>query len=187
MNRSRSVRRNPRPGSARRGLVERVAAGAGAAGVRVVDGEALLLDGVNEVDDRTLQVRGAHPVDAHAQPLEVAEQVAVELAVVEEQLVAQAGTASGLHGDAQVHVVTTLLLEQGAGLDGGGVGELDAVCLLRHRGGFDGVVDGHGTPNDARTGMCSPALSLSMIGPRTDGTPRPRPGDAEHVTPLSGS
>ena len=36
--------------------VERVAAGAGAAGVRVVDREALLLDGVDEVDRRAAEV-----------------------------------------------------------------------------------------------------------------------------------
>ena len=78
-------------------------------------------------------------------PVEIAEQVAVERAVVEEQLVAQACTAAGLHGDAQVHVVAALLLEQGASLDGGGVGELDAVGLdIDGRG----VLDGHGTPNN---------------------------------------
>src|SRR5262245_33250925 len=42
---------------------ERVAAGAAARGVRVVDREALLLDGVGEVDGGAAQVRGAHPVD----------------------------------------------------------------------------------------------------------------------------
>ena len=47
----------------RQASVERVAAGARAGGVRVVDGEALLLDGVDEVDDRALHVGRAHPVD----------------------------------------------------------------------------------------------------------------------------
>ncbi len=47
----------------RGGSVERVAAGAGAGGVRVVDGEALLLDGVDEVDGGALDVGRAHPVD----------------------------------------------------------------------------------------------------------------------------
>ena len=46
-----------------RASVERVAAGAGAGGVGVVDGEALLLDGVDEVDRGALDVGGAHPVD----------------------------------------------------------------------------------------------------------------------------
>src|SRR4051812_36750385 len=43
-------------GSVRRGSVERVAAGAGAGGVRVVDGEALGVDPVSEVDLGTGQV-----------------------------------------------------------------------------------------------------------------------------------
>src|ERR1700760_560768 len=42
------------------GSVERVAAGAGTGRVRVVDREALLLDGVHEVDRGTHQVRRGH-------------------------------------------------------------------------------------------------------------------------------
>src|SRR3954462_4217029 len=44
---------------------EGVSAGAAAGGVRVVDREALLLDGVREVDGGAGEVRGAHPVDDH--------------------------------------------------------------------------------------------------------------------------
>ena len=80
---------------------ERVAAGAGSAGVGVVDGEALLLDGVDEVDRRAREVGRAHPVDDDAHAAEVGDDVAVEGALVEEELVAQAGAATGLHGDAQ--------------------------------------------------------------------------------------
>src|SRR5690606_40174681 len=53
------------PGPAARlpgGSAEGVAAGAGTGGVRVVDGEALLLDGVDEVDGGAAQVRSAHAV-----------------------------------------------------------------------------------------------------------------------------
>ena len=57
--------------------MEGVAAGAGAGGVGVVDGEPLLLDAVDEVDDGALQVRGAHPVDADLEAVVVAEQVAI--------------------------------------------------------------------------------------------------------------
>src|SRR5918998_6138080 len=65
--------RGVRPGSfAEPRSVERVAAGAGATRVRVVDREALLLDAVDEVDDGALQVRGRHPVDADLQTVEVA-------------------------------------------------------------------------------------------------------------------
>src|SRR5690606_7359185 len=148
--------------------VERVAAGARAARVRVVDREALLLDAVDEVDDRALEVRGRHPVDAHPQPVELAEQVAVELAVVEEQLVAQAGAATGLDRDAQVHVVAALLFEQRLRLEGGGVGELDAVRLVLD----GGVLDSHGSPQQRAARSCSQ---------RTSGT-RSRPGTGTRVT-----
>src|SRR5918997_1521130 len=149
------------------GSVERVAAGAGAARVRVVDGEALLLDAVDEVDDRALQVRGRHPVDADLQPAEVAEQVAVELAVVEEQLVAQAGAATGLDGDAQVHVVAALLVEQRLGLERRGGGELDAVRLGLDGGG---VVDSHDSPQQRAARSCSQPTSGPRTRSRTGGT-----------------
>ena len=58
--------------------VERVAAGAGPGGVRVVDREALLLDGVDEVDRGALHVGGAHPVDGQRDAAEVGVQVAVQ-------------------------------------------------------------------------------------------------------------
>ena len=44
------------------GSVKRVAAGARTGGVGVVDGETLLLDGVDEVDRRAFDVGRAHPV-----------------------------------------------------------------------------------------------------------------------------
>ena len=84
------------------GSVEGVSTGAGAAGVRVVDREALLLDGVHEVDDGAVEVGHAHPVDDDGDAVEVGDQVTVEGALVEEQLVAQAGAAAGLHGDAEL-------------------------------------------------------------------------------------
>src|SRR6185436_19076209 len=76
------------------GSVERVAAGAGALGVRVVDREALGVDAVHEVDRGAAQVRGAHPVDNDLNPAEVTDLVAVEAALVEEELVAKAGTTA---------------------------------------------------------------------------------------------
>src|SRR3954453_13872350 len=117
-------------------LVERVAAGARAGGVGVVDREALLLDRVDEVDDGAGQVRRAHPVDDDLDAAEVGEAVAVEGALVEEQLVAQAGAAPGLYRDPQCEVVATLLLEQVLHLAGRGVGQHDPGR------GF-GVLDGH--------------------------------------------
>src|SRR4051794_27424279 len=65
---------------------EAVAAGAAARRIRVVDGEALLLDGVGEVDGRAAEVRGAHPVDHQRDAVELELDVAVEAALVEEEL-----------------------------------------------------------------------------------------------------
>ena len=56
-------------------------------------------------------------------PLQVELEVAVEAALVEEQLVLQARAAARLHGDAQPQVVAALLVEQRADLDGGGLGQ----------------------------------------------------------------
>src|ERR1700755_2249495 len=52
----------------RRTSVEAVAAGAGAGRVRVVDREALLLDGVHEVDRGAHEVRRGHLIGHHAPP-----------------------------------------------------------------------------------------------------------------------
>src|SRR5262249_19352624 len=107
--------------------VEGVAAGAGSGGVRVVDGETLLLDGVDEVDRGALDVRGAHPVDGQRDAAELRGQVAVESPVIEEEVVAQAGAAAGLDGDAQPQVRTALLIQQRFRLGGRGVGQQYAV------------------------------------------------------------
>src|SRR5207237_1813863 len=85
-------------------LAEGLAAGAATGGVGVVDREALLLDRVDEVDRRTQQVGVAHAVDDDVDPAEVGDDVTVERAVVEEQLVAKAGAAAGLHSHAQREV-----------------------------------------------------------------------------------
>src|SRR5699024_9448461 len=127
--------------------VERVTAGAGARRPGVVDGEALLLDGVDEVDRRAGEVRDAHAVHGELDPAEVVDDVAVERAVVEEQLVAQARATTGLDGDAQREIVTALLVEEGLGLGGGGVGELDT-------GGGGVLRSGHDcSPCDPREGV----------------------------------
>ena len=53
--------------------------------------------GVGEVDRRAVEVRGAHPVDDDLDTVEVADDVTVEGALVEVELVDQAGAAAGLH------------------------------------------------------------------------------------------
>src|SRR6187431_451706 len=96
--------------------MEGIAAGAAAFGVRVVDGEALLLDGVLEVDRGALEVRHAHLVDDDLDTVEVAGDVAVEQTLVEVELVDEARASAGLHGHAEAQVIASLLLEQGAHL-----------------------------------------------------------------------
>src|SRR6187402_2471816 len=115
-------------------LVEAVAAGAAARRVGVVDGEALLLDGVFEVDRRAVQVRNAHLVDDHLDPVEVDRCVPVEQALVEVELVDEAGASARLDGDAQAKVVAPLLLVEALDLAGGRAAEEHAVLL---RGGRD--------------------------------------------------
>src|SRR5271155_4643075 len=95
-----------------RASVEGVAAGAGAGGVRVVDGEALLLDGVDEIDGSALNVRRAHPVNGQRHTAEVHGQVSVERTVVEEQIVAQARASTWLDRDTQRQIVAPLLVQQ---------------------------------------------------------------------------
>src|SRR3712207_4798249 len=89
------------------GSVEGVSAGAGADRIGVVDGEALLLNGVLEVDGRAVEVGDAHLVHDHLDALEVDGGVPVEQALVEVELVDEAGAATGLDGDAQAEVVAT--------------------------------------------------------------------------------
>src|SRR6476660_2500399 len=110
-----------------RDSAEGVAAGAAAARVGVVDGEALLLDRVGEVDRGALEVGGAHAVDDDLDTVEVADEVTVEAALVEVELVDQARAAAGLDTDAQAEVVTALLLEQALDLRGRDVRQDDPV------------------------------------------------------------
>src|SRR5437764_814044 len=77
------------------------------------------------------------------QALEGHERVAVDRALVEEQLVTQACAAAGLDSDAQVHVIAALLVEQRLGLRGSRLTQRDAV--RRHIG--LGFLDGHGSPS----------------------------------------
>src|ERR1700739_2766953 len=118
------------------GSVERVAAGAGTGRVRVVDREALLLDGVHEVDRGAHEVRRGHLIGNHADAAELLDDVAVDRALVEVELVAQARPTSRLHGHPQSQVVPALLGEQCANLGRGALGEADT--LLRHF-----VLNGH--------------------------------------------
>src|SRR5260370_5402816 len=100
-----AMRTVARPG---RASVEGVAAGAGTRRVRVVDRETLLLDRVHEVDGRAHQVRGAHLVGHDLHAAELGDDVAVDVALVEVELVAKARAAARLDRDAQLQLVATL-------------------------------------------------------------------------------
>src|SRR5580704_9506545 len=164
--------------------VEGVAAGARTRGVRVVDGETLLLDRVDEVDRRAHQVRGAHLVRHDLHAAEVGDDVAVDLAFVEVELVAKPRAAARLDRDAQPQVVPALLREQATHLGGRALGQDDALCglllnshlssrLVRVPHGC-GVGDPTCSPNDKRCG-CIPATRTVFI---SGGTPSPRPPSA---------
>src|SRR5690606_37942489 len=85
--------------------VEAVAARAAACGVRIVDRESLLRDGVLELDRGAVQVRDAHVVDDDFDAVEVDGLVPLEEALIEVQLVDQARASAGLDGDAKTQVV----------------------------------------------------------------------------------
>jgi len=110
--------------------VERVSAGARSGGVGVVDGETLLLDGVDEIDGGATEVGSAHPVGNDTHTTEVLQDVAVEAAVVEEQLVTQTRASTGLNGNTQRQVVSALGLKKSLHLARGFVGQDDAVGRL---------------------------------------------------------
>src|SRR5690606_38966326 len=153
-------------------------AGAGAARVGVVDGEALLVDLVGEVDGGPVEVGGAHPVHDHLEPLELGEQVAVEGALVEVELVDEAGAAARLDADPQPEVVATLLVQQALGLlrgnrrqhhaVAGGGGGLGAGVLKAHLvlPVLSGVLLSWPTPSVRRP------VPTPRVRPRRGGSPR---------------
>src|ERR1700748_3291791 len=107
------------------GSVEGVAAGAGAGRVRVVDREALLLDGVHEVNRGAHEVRRGHLIGHHAHSAELLDDIAVERALVKVELVLQPGATARLHGHPQPQVIPAFLGEQRGHLRRGSLGEED--------------------------------------------------------------
>lgn len=69
--------------------VERIPARAGAGGVGIVDGEALLLNSVDEIDRRAFHIRRAHPVHDQPDTTELRGLVTIQRPVVEEKVIAQ--------------------------------------------------------------------------------------------------
>src|SRR5262249_17593829 len=128
--------------------VEGVAAGAGARRVRVVDREALLLDRVHEVDGRAHQVRGAHLVGHDLHAAELGDDVAVDVALVEVELVAKTRAATRLDRDTHPEDVAAPRGDQVADLGRGTVGQDDPLRGLL---------------------LNSPLSSRLVYVPRTDG------------------
>src|SRR6266550_6238133 len=81
--------------------LERVAAPAGGAGIRVVDREPGRLDGVDVVDLGALEVRRAERIDDHLDAVHLELEVAVGGAAVEAEPVLETRAAAALNGDAQ--------------------------------------------------------------------------------------
>src|SRR5690606_33749765 len=94
-----------------------------------------------------LEVGARHPVDNDLDAAEVAHEVPVERALVEVELVDQAGAAAGLHADAQAQVVTAFLLQERLDLVSGDLGEDDAV------GGLGGGLLSHALHDTSRTAV----------------------------------
>ena len=109
--------------------VEAVTTSAGAARVGIVDGEALLLDGVDEIDRRAEEVGGAHAVGDDLDAVPLLFDVAVEFAIIEGELVAQPRAAAGGNLDAQREAVFALAGGQIGHLAGRDLGQDDAVGL----------------------------------------------------------
>jgi hypothetical protein len=74
-----------------------------------------------------VEVGDAHPVHHDRHAVEVGDDVTVEGALVEEELVAQSRAAAGLDGDAELEVVAPLLRQQALDLRRRGIGDVDAV------------------------------------------------------------
>jgi hypothetical protein len=137
---------------------ERVAAAAGAAGVRVVDAEPGLLQPVLEVQGGPLQKAGAGGVDDHADGAEGRGQVVVSQVRVEEHLIAEPGAATGAYRHPQGQLRVPLLLEQLGHLGGGAVGEGDSRAYV-----------GMGGAHRSSWGLaCGPTPAMSVMLPLND-------------------
>src|SRR4029453_1128808 len=155
--------------------VKAVATGARAGGVGIVDREALLLDRVDEVNGRAHQVWPAQPVGDDVHSAKDVDDVAVEAALVEEQLVAQSRAATWLHGDAQRKILTPLTFQEGLDLGCRLVGQDNAVC--RCGGAVEGLF-----------GCRHGCHSRGARWPRKAGkkcAPSPNPGAGPPASPRS--
>src|SRR5699024_12325747 len=95
------------------------------------DGVALLVDGGGGVGGRTTEVGNAHPVVDDLAAVELADGMTVEVALIEVELVDQAGAAAGRDSHTQAQIIASFLFEQAPDLVGSGRGELHLVSGLR--------------------------------------------------------
>src|SRR5699024_6448111 len=109
-------------------LVEGVTTSTGATGIRVVDGKALLFDGVCKINLCAHQVRNTHLVNDQVNPLDGVNFVAIQGAVIKVKLVAQASAAAWLYRDAQGEVIATFLVKQRLCLGSSSLGQNNTSC-----------------------------------------------------------
>ena len=112
LRRERATRRAAHAGQLNGGLAERLAAAAGAGGVRVVDREPGALQAVLVVERGARQQLRARRVDDDLHAAELGQLVVAGDVGVEEHLVREARAATGAHGDAQRQLGLALGVEQ---------------------------------------------------------------------------
>jgi hypothetical protein len=108
-------------------LAKTVSTGTGTLRVRVINREALLLDGVFKIDRGAINIGRAHFVYDNFDTVEVADIVIFHQALVKKQLVNQARTATRLHRNPQPQIIAALLLEEVLHLRCGGLSQRDVV------------------------------------------------------------
>src|SRR5690606_10867542 len=84
-----------------------------------------------EIDRGTIEIRHAHTVYNHLDPIEIYDGIVIEQPLVEIQLVDETRAATRLNGDSQTEVITTLLRQERLHLQLGFFGERDPVSRCR--------------------------------------------------------
>src|SRR5699024_9594201 len=107
--------------------VERVSTGARTSGLRVVNRETNLSDGVLKVNRSPCQVRHRHLVNDDFNAVIAVYSVAIKHTFVKVQLVDQTRTSTRLYSDTQAQIRTAFLFQEVANFGGSHTGQHDLV------------------------------------------------------------